>query len=136
MSKKKDTTETPAQDTPVVETPATEPVIEATTPVVETPATESIAVEPIATEAVAPETPNVSPSVPNTPPMATVVFSGQHVETVQVIVGTKLSDVKLANGSSVDSMMLRNAKGHSIASSKQVEAGSLEVFTYAKAKRG
>jgi hypothetical protein len=142
-SKKNNTTNTPAQETPVVspietpavvETPATEPVqvvsteVPDNTPPVEEPVVDASSIlEPVIA---------VSPVVPNSPEMATIVFSGQHVETVKVPVRTKLKDIKLSGGATVGSMMLRNAKGHMLSEEKEVEAGSMEVFTYAKAKRG
>ena len=65
---------------------------------------------------------------------AKVTFSGQHSETVQVPIGTKLSDVKLA-GANIDSMIIRNEKGHLLSTAKVVDS-DLKVFTYAKANRG
>ena len=101
------------------------------TPVEEsTPVTETAPVEPVTTQPPVESKPIVASDMA----FAKVTFSGQHSETVQVPIGTKLSDVKLA-GANIDSMIIRNEKGHLLSTAKVVDS-DLKVFTYAKANRG
>jgi len=142
MSKKK-TTETPVtSETPITSTDTSAAPVSTDAPVAGP--VESVASEAAATPEVTPvvsTTDTVTPSVeeskaatPSVPETVSLVFTGHHVETVTVSVGTELKNVRLANAN-IESMILRNEKGHLISASTKVEE-PLKIFTYAKASRG